>query len=76
MKLNKVLEVLKILEEKSLKKGYRGDATSYAFQRHTLILLNEIAKGKKRKPSKYSLKVGQFMKEGKSIQEAHRLAKK
>lgn len=31
---------------------------------------------KKRNPTPYQMKVGQFLKEGKSIQEAHELAKK
>ena len=41
--------------------------------RQNQILLKQK---RKRHPTPYQLKVGQFLKEGKSIQEAHRLAKK
>lgn len=34
-----------------------------------------LLKQRKRNPTPYSLKIGRFLKEGKSIQEAHRLAK-
>ena len=47
-------------------------------QNRTVNLLEQILKAlkkKKRIPSTYQLKVGQFLRAGKSIQEAHRLAK-
>ena len=34
-----------------------------------------LLKAKKRNPTLYQMKVGRFLKEGKSIQEAHKLAK-
>lgn len=69
MKLNEVLKMLKEQEARSLKKGYRGDATNYAFKRYALILLNEIA-GKKRKPSAWNLFVGKYLKQGKTVKDA------
>jgi len=62
-------------EKRADKQGYSGDATHYAFQRHRLILLSEIVKKSKRKPTEYQKRVGEFLKEGHSIQESHRLAK-
>lgn len=36
---------------------------------------NQLLQKRKRHPTPYQLKVGRFLKEGKSIQEAHKLAK-
>ena len=36
---------------------------------------NQLLQKRKRHPSPYQLKVGSFLKEGKTIQEAHRLAR-
>ncbi len=73
MTLSETISSLTKREHKSRKKGYMGDATEYAARRHMLILL---AKGKqKKKPTEYQLKVGKYMKQGKSLHEAHRLAK-
>ena len=47
-------------------------------QNRTVDLLEQILKAlkkKKRAPSPYQLKVAEFLRAGKSIQEAHRLAK-
>lgn len=40
MNIRKTIENLSTLESKSKKKGYIGDATNYAFQRHVLNLLS------------------------------------
>lgn len=61
--------------ERSLRKGFGGDWTDTMFKVHVLELLEKIAKSKKRQPTEYQIKLGKLMKEGKSIQEAHRLAK-
>jgi hypothetical protein len=75
MNLNETIRKLGYLERSYMKEKYTGDATKYAFMRHSLILLREIAKTRKRKPSAYQLKVGKYMKQGKSLKEAHKLAK-
>lgn len=73
MTLSETISNLKKQEQRSRKKRYMIDATAHAAKRHMLILL---AKGKqKKKPTEYQLKVGKYMKQGKSIHEAHRLAK-
>ena len=73
MTLSETISSLRKREQKSRKMEYMGDATNWAAKRHMLVLL---AKGKqKKKPTEYQLKVGRYMKQGKSIHEAHRLAK-
>ena len=73
MTLNETISRLLKMEQRSQKEGYGGDAAGHAAQRHMLILLS---KGKqKRHPTEYQLKLGRYMKEGKSIKEAHKLAK-
>ena len=73
MTLQETISKLGKMEKKSRAKGYGGDAAECAAKRHTLILLS--TRKQKRKPTTYSLKVGQYLKQGKSIQEAHKLAR-
>ena len=40
--INATIKALEKLENKSTKERYLGDATEYAFRRHTLILLNKL----------------------------------
>jgi len=40
--ISETIKSLKILEDRYQKKGYRGDATEYAFRRHTLVLLKDF----------------------------------
>ena len=73
MTLQETISYLGKREQRSRKKGYIGDATDYATKRHMLILL---ARGRqKRKPTEYQLKVGKYMKQGKGLHEAHKLAR-
>lgn len=72
MTLNETISSLLKRERRSTKEGYLATAVSYAAQRHMLILLSRT---KKRKSSKYQLRLGKHLKEGKNIKEAHRLAK-
>lgn len=72
MTLGKTIANLRRLEASSTRREYIGDATEYAFRRHILLL---FSKKHKRLPSSYQIKVGKYMKEGKTIQEAHKLAK-
>jgi hypothetical protein len=76
MTLRQTIARLKHNEESSERRGYGGDAARVAFQRHCLELLNIIATKPKRKLSAYQLKIGKYLKQGKSLKEAHRLAKK
>lgn len=89
MKLPEALKILKEKEAKSLREGYRGDATSYAFKRFTLTFLDSLEsllsqllkqtmlqnkillkQKKKREPSNWNLLVGEYLRQGKTIQEA------
>jgi len=73
MTLQETISYLGKREQRSRRQGYMMDAVNFATKRHILILL---AKGKqKRNPTSYQLKVGRFLKEGKTIQEAHKLAR-
>jgi len=47
----------------------------YQLTKQTMRMNTILLKKGKRNPSPYQLKVGRFLKEGKTIQEAHRLAK-
>jgi hypothetical protein len=79
MTLKETIRRLKRIEESRERKGYGGDAADMAFQRYCLELLNSIATNPikpKRKLSAYQIRLGKFLKQGKSLQEAHRLAKK
>ena len=73
--LKETIKKLLERERRADKKGYSGDATHYAFQRHLLILLSRGAKKTKRKPTEYSKLVGKFLKEGHSLPRSHYLAK-
>ena len=77
MRINKVLETLREKEAENLKQGYRGDASQYAFFRYTLMLLTDIANSlkkqktkKRRKPTNWNLFAGEYLRQGKTIQEA------
>ena len=73
MNLPNVLTRLKRMEERSEREGYGGDAARIAAQRHTLILLNEIAgkmTKKKRTISAWNVFVSEYLKSGKTIKEA------
>jgi len=77
MELKETISNLKKLENRSLKKKYIGDATEYSFRRHTLLLLSKISKKKsQRKPSKWQLFIGKYLRNGKTIQEASKDWKK
>lgn len=67
MNLKKTIENLRKRERDSKRKGYMGDATEYAFKRHLLLLLSKKVK---RKPSAWSIFLGNYLKEGKTIQQA------
>lgn len=73
--LKETIQKLKEREKRADKKGYGGDATDHAFKRHVLILLAEIAKKPKRKPTEYQKRVGKFLKDGYSLEHSHHLAK-
>lgn len=73
MTLSETISNLMKREQRSRKMKYMGDATNYAAKRHMLILLAK--RKQKKKPTEYQLKVGKYMKQGKSIHEAHKLAK-
>jgi len=47
----------------------------YQLTKQTMRMNTILLKKGKRNPSPYQLKVGRFLKEGKTIQEAHKLAK-
>ena len=71
MILEKTIKNLRELEKRSTNDGYMGDATDYAFKRHLLILLSKRVKHK-RKHSAWSLFLGEYLRNGKSIQDASR----
>lgn len=70
LKFNDVLTILKRKEQKALKDGYLGDASSYAFKRYTLIFLERLARGKPKKPSAWNRFCAEFLKNGKTVKEA------
>jgi len=47
----------------------------YQLTKQTMRMNTLLLKRGKRNPSPYQLKIGRFLKEGKTIQEAHKLAK-
>ena len=47
----------------------------YQLTKQTMRMNSLLLKRAKRNPTPYQLKVGRFLKEGKTIQEAHKLAK-
>jgi len=69
--LNETLSLLLRAEKKSRKENYLGDAANWAFKRHILILLNEIAKKRsKKRPSAWNLFVADYLKRGKTVKDA------
>ena len=73
MRFDNVLKTLKEFEAKSQREGYRGDATSYAFKRYVLILLSKLVeqkKGKKRRTTAWQRFVGEYWRQGKTIEQA------
>ena len=53
----------------------RTESLLYQLTMQTMRMNKLLLKKGKRNPTPYQLKVGRFLKEGKTIQEAHRLAK-
>jgi hypothetical protein len=51
-------------------------AEATLFMARKLDNIERLLSKKKRQPTEYQLKVGQYMKEGKPMQEAHELARK
>jgi len=76
MDLKETKKELLRLEKRSIKNSYYGDASKWAFFRHALILLAEIANIKKRKPSAWNEFTARYLKEGKTIKEAAEAWKK
>lgn len=73
MDLKQTIKNLERKERESMKRGYLGDATSRAFQRHLLILLSDISGNigkKKRKRTAWNKFLSGYLKSGKTIQEA------
>jgi len=54
----------------------RIESLLYQLTKQTMRMNTLLSRKGKRNPSPYQLKVGRFLKEGKTIQEAHRLAKR
>jgi len=57
------------------KKMERIESLLYQITKQTMRMNALLSRKGKRNPTPYQLKVGRFMKEGKSLQEAHRLAR-
>lgn len=78
MNLKETIKSLESREARSKRDRYFGDASERAFRRHVLILLSRIAdnvevkKKKKKKPSQWNRFVGEYLRKGKTIQEAAR----
>jgi len=53
----------------------RIESLLYQLTKQTMRMNTLLSRKGKRNPSPYQLKVGRFLKEGKTIQEAHKLAK-
>ena len=71
--LNETLKELERAERMKLKHGYRSESTNYAFKRHSLMLLSEIAQKmskKKRKLSAWQVFLTEYLRKGKSIKDA------